>query len=308
MLDIFRGIAISILLFTIAIYLPIIGFLFALFIPLPILFYRVKLGRHSAMKLAGFTAVIMVLILGHLGFDILFFLSLVVMGICLGELYEQNVSVQFTVGTVCGVVMLTTLAGLIFFSVAAHQGLGEFLSSYVAENLKLTLMLYENMGVSEENIDLLRETMEQIQYVLVRLLPSLSLVSTLMVLWINILASKPIFTLGNLRYPDFGPLKLWRAPEVLIWGVIGCGGALMIPETGIKLLALNGLIVLLTIFFFQGIAIVSFMFEKKNFPRGVRFFLYSLIAIQQLVLLVVIGIGVFDVWLNFRKLGTPDTT
>jgi hypothetical protein len=33
-----------------------------------------------------------------------------------------------------------------------------------------------------------------------------------------------------------------------------------------------------------------------------RFFLYTLVAIQQIVLLVVIGIGFFDMWLNLRKL------
>jgi uncharacterized protein YybS (DUF2232 family) len=308
MRDIVSGVVISILLFTISIYLPIVGFFFALFIPLPILFYRVKLGRQGGLKLAGLTAVIMVLILGHLVFDILFFLTLVVMGFYLGELYEQNLSVEKTVGLVCGAVMLATLAGLIFFSVVAHKGIGEFVTAYVAKNLELTMLLYENMGVSEENIGMLQETLEQIQYVLVRLLPSLSIMSTLMVIWINIMASKPLFILRNLRYPRFGSLKLWRAPDVLIWGVIVCGAALMIPEKGIKLTALNGLIVLLTIFFFQGIAITAYFFEKKKFPRGIRFFLYSLIAIQQLVLLVVVGIGVFDVWFNFRKLGAPDTT
>jgi len=36
----------------------------------------------------------------------------------------------------------------------------------------------------------------------------------------------------------------------------------------------------------------------------IRFFLYSLIALQQMVLLLVIGLGFFDMWLNFRRLDT----
>jgi uncharacterized protein YybS (DUF2232 family) len=59
----------------------------------------------------------------------------------------------------------------------------------------------------------------------------------------------------------------------------------------------------MTIYFFQGIAIISFYFEKKRFPRLLRIVLYSLIALQQVVLLVVVGLGFFDMWLNFRKLG-----
>jgi uncharacterized protein YybS (DUF2232 family) len=61
----------------------------------------------------------------------------------------------------------------------------------------------------------------------------------------------------------------------------------------------------MTVYFFQGIAIVSFYFDKKRLPRFVRVFLYTLIALQQLILLVVIGLGFFDLWVNFRRLGKP---
>jgi uncharacterized protein YybS (DUF2232 family) len=56
------------------------------------------------------------------------------------------------------------------------------------------------------------------------------------------------------------------------------------------------------VYFFQGIAVVSYFFNKKRFPRTLRIFLYSLIAIQQIILLLIIGLGIFDMWLNFRKL------
>jgi uncharacterized protein YybS (DUF2232 family) len=49
-------------------------------------------------------------------------------------------------------------------------------------------------------------------------------------------------------------------------------------------------------------AIVSFFFEKKQVPRLFKILLYTLIALQQLVLIAVIGIGLFDMWFNFRKL------
>ena len=76
----------------------------------------------------------------------------------------------------------------------------------------------------------------------------------------------------------------------------------MIPDKNFKIIGLNGLLILMTIYFFQGIAIASYFFEKKNFPRPLRFFLYTLIAIQQAVLLIVIGLGLFDMWADFRRL------
>ena len=56
------------------------------------------------------------------------------------------------------------------------------------------------------------------------------------------------------------------------------------------------------IYFFQGIAIVSFFFKKKEVPFFLKFFIYTLIVIQQIFALLVIGIGFFDTWFDFRKL------
>jgi uncharacterized protein YybS (DUF2232 family) len=64
-------------------------------------------------------------------------------------------------------------------------------------------------------------------------------------------------------------------------------------------MGLNGLLVMLLIYFFQGIAIVSFYFEKMRLPLLARWVLYFF-TLQ--VLPLVIGLGVFDMWLNVRKI------
>jgi len=172
----------------------------------------------------------------------------------------------------------------------------------VTKNLELTLSLYENMGMKQESIQMISASLESIKYVFIRIIPALVVASILFISWINLLLSKPIFNNWNLIYPDFGSLKLWKAPEFLVWIIIGCGILLIFPNNTLKILGLNGLLILMTIYFFHGIAIVSFYFEKKRLPRLLRFFLYSLIALQQIILLVVIGLGFFDMWLNFRRL------
>jgi uncharacterized protein YybS (DUF2232 family) len=100
-------------------------------------------------------------------------------------------------------------------------------------------------------------------------------------------------------------LNRWQAPELLVWAVIISGLGLFLPVSAVKIAGLNALIALLPVYFFQGIAIVSFFFEKKQVPRMVKVFVYGIIALQQIFLLVVVGLGFFDTWLNFRKLDTP---
>ena len=191
---------------------------------------------------------------------------------------------------------------MLFYSNMSDKGIYALVAEYVSINLKLTLELYENMGVSQESIHMISNSLENIEYVLIRIIPALIVAAIFFVSWTNLLLAKPIFKSRELFYPSFGSLKLWKAPEFLVWGIIGCGLLLLLPDKTFKIFGLNGLLILITIYFFQGIAIVSFYFEKKRFPRGLKFFLYSLIALQQAILLVIIGLGFFDMWLNFRKL------
>ena len=301
--DILTGIAITTFIFVGSIYLPIIGFFSALFIPLPILFYRSKLGRKIGGVVPAVAIIIMLIIAGRASVDIMFFIALLFLGFILSELLEMNLSIENTILLAAGSVIVTGLAGLLFYSMISNTGVKTLVSDYVSNNLALTLSLYENMGMSEENLRMISSSLEKIHYALVRILPALVTAATLFVSWSSLLIARPLLTGRNLFYPDFGFLSLWRPPESLVWGVIGSGAMLLLPSGGLKMLGLNGLIVLVTVYFFGGIAIVSFYFENKKFPRMLRIFVYSLIALQQIVLLIVIGIGFFDTWFNFRKIG-----
>jgi len=300
--DIVSGIAITGLIFAVSVYMPIIGFFCALFIPLPTLFYRSKLGRTTGAIIPIITIIAMVAVLGGITIDTLFFVELLLLGFVLSELIELDLSIEKTMLYACGSVILVGIVGLLFYSNMSDKGIYALIAEYVSINLKLTLELYENMGVSQESIHMISNSLENIEYVLIRIIPALIVAAIFFVSWTNLLLAKPIFKRRELFYPSFGSLKLWKAPESLVWGIIGCGLLLLLPDKTFKIFGLNGLLILITIYFFQGIAIVSFYFEKKRFPRGLKFFLYSLIALQQAILLVIIGLGFFDMWLNFRKL------
>jgi len=301
--DIVTGVLITSLIFCVSVFIPIIGFVAALFIPLPVLFYRLKLGRINGLIIAVVASLIMMALIGGLSIDVIFFAGLLLIGFILGELFELNLSIEQTTLIASGSVVLSGLISLIVSSVLTGEGVFTVVSDYVAKNLELTLALYQSMGMSQENIQLISQSLDKIHQVLVTIIPALVSASTLFVTWISILLARPVLTSRSLVYPDFGPLKLWKAPEYLVWAVIGCGLSLFLPLSALKIIGLNGLLILLMVYFFQGIAIVSFYFDKKRLPRFVRVFLYTLIGLQQLILLAVIGLGFFDLWINFRRSG-----
>lgn len=302
--DIATGVMATLVIFSAAILMPVIGFVFSLFIPLPVLFYRAKLGRRNGMIIPLVAIAVMSLVFGGFTMDILFFSGLMLLGFVLSEMFEKELSVEMTVVAACGIVLGSGIIGILLYSMVASTGIYNLVSGYVATNLELSLALYKGIGIPQETIDAISSSLDQIQYVLVRIMPSLAAASVLFVAWTNLIAARPIMARRGLYVPDFGRLNRWRAPEPLIWGVIGCGLTLLIPDTGIRLIGVNGLLVLLTIYFIQGIAIVSFYFEKKKLPRTIRIVLYAMIAFQQLFLLIIICIGLFDMWINFRKIDT----
>ncbi len=303
--DIVNGVLITSLIFFASVFIPIAGFFGALIIPLPILYYRLKLGRKNGALIPLISGSILYIVIGAVSADVLFFVELLLIGFMLGELIEVKYSIEKTILYTTGAVLFSGLMGLIIYGVLSGQGIYAIVSEYVAKNLELTMVLYQSMGMSEENVHLIERFLSDIQPLIVQIIPAMVTASTLFVAWTNVLIARSVLKRRSLSYPDFGPLNMWKAPEYLVWGVIGCGLALFLPETTINAIGQNGLLILMTVYFFQGIAIVSFYFEKKRLPRFIRFFLYTLIAVQHLILLAVIGLGFFDMWVNFRRSGKP---
>ena len=300
--DIVNGVLITSLIFAASIFIPVFGFFCSLFIPLPTLYYRIKLGRTTGAIIPILGFIVMVVILSTFTIDTVFFAGLLLVGFILGELLEFRFPIDKTVLYTCGVVLIGTIVSLFLFSSVSGKNLFTILSQYVAHNLELSLALYQRLGMSDENLRLIQGSLDKIQYVLVRIIPALTIASTLMVIWINILVSKALLK-GRFRlHPDYEKLNQWQAPDFLVWAVISCGLLMLFPIGATKLFGLNVLLIAMTIYFFQGMGIVAFFFEKKRVPRFIKIPLYSLIALQQLALIAVIGIGLFDMWFDFRKL------
>ncbi|MCP4683532.1 MAG: YybS family protein [Desulfobacterales bacterium] len=304
--EIVKGVALTGLIFAISIQLPLIGFFFALMLPLPIIFYRIKLGRHIGTIVPAVVLLVIWVAISEATFDTLFFSGLILMGFVLSECIGLNLGIEKSILYSAGSVVGSGFIVLAFYGNLSDTNIMALVSDHVAKSLDMTIQMYEGMGIEEEAIGKISESIAMFQYILVRIIPAMVVSLTLFVTWINLLIARPLLTKRHLFFPDFGTLNLWKAPEPLVWGVIVCGLLLFMPAKMVKLTGLNGLIVFMTVYFFQGIAIVSFYFEKKQFSRFLKIFLYTFIAMQQMLLLFVISLGFFDTWLNFRKLETAE--
>lgn len=301
--DLVTGTLISCLAVTMCAWVPIVGLVGAALIPVPLIFYRVKTGPRAARVIALATLGYVLLLGGRA--ELLFFGELLLIGVLMGELIARRWPPEAMAAAVCGAVVGTGVAGLWMFGRFSGKGLLETLSDGVRSNLELTLRLYQEMGLSPDQLSFLESSLDVIHQVMVGIMPALAIGSTLVTVWVCLLAARQVCQRRGLPVPDYGTLDHWKAPEMLVWGVIASGVLLLLPGLGVKTLGLNGLLVFMVIYFFQGMAIVAYFFRKKQVPRIARLVLYGLIAIQQVVMLAVVGVGFFDTWFNFRKINKP---
>ena len=135
-----------------------------------------------------------------------------------------------------------------------------------------------------------------------RIIPGVFISCTLGISWLNLLVSRRFCRAAGIESCVREKLTLWKTPEFIVWFVIAGGLMALLPVGDLKLLGFNLLIVIGTIYFFQGLAIVSFYFEKWKMPFFVKGFVYAVLFLQQFALMATAVLGLFDVWFDFRKL------
>ena len=89
----------------------------------------------------------------------------------------------------------------------------------------------------------------------------------------------------------------------MVWMVIAFSSALIFGLSPVKMLAANALIVLATLYLFQGLSILAFFMKRQDFSPWWRMLCYVLtVLFLKFVAIFLVAVGFFDTWFNFRKL------
>lgn len=208
------------------------------------------------------------------------------------------------------VMTLTALAFPVVALLLAAGGLGVDLAEQVSLGLnglfKKMFELQGGAGLSGGEFADLREFAPVLVDRMMGILPAVWIDFTMIVLSLNILflrkwgGERPLFR-------GWGDFSLWRLGEKWIWMPIGTGAIFFVNDYLLHLaffgtLLTNILIVLGGIYFFQGLAIVSFFFRKRLSPLTRLLFYLAVFLFFQVVGVAIIAVGLFDFWFDFRKL------
>ena len=196
------------------------------------------------------------------------------------------------------------MAGILFYSGLSGQEVGQFISEYIARYQAVSGQLFTGLEGTYPDMAVDRRIFERNVTLVLMISPGLFVCSYLMMICMNLIIIKRILLKQGIVVSSIDNLSLWKAPEFLVYGLIAVSILSFFASGFLKIVSVNLIVILLLIYCFQGIAVVSFFFQKKQVPPMFRFILYLLVAIMPQILLLVVGCGLFDNWFNFRKLNT----
>ncbi len=106
-------------------------------------------------------------------------------------------------------------------------------------------------------------------------------------------------------YMLFNDLVRWSAPDWLIWVLLAAGFGLFIPIVALSTIALDLFVCMAAVYFCQGLAIMAFYFKVLAMPPLARGLIYFVTIVQPVLAALVCAVGIFDLWIDFRRLKPP---
>jgi uncharacterized protein YybS (DUF2232 family) len=283
---------------------PPLGVALFPFVPQPALSFGIKYGGMGGMGVVVFALAI--LLFGG-GGELAFVYS--VFALLSGLLFLLLGRIRIIEALVLGVaaVVFSAFSAVLFYLYGSWRAIFDDIRENLEKSLMSAVEMHEKMGFPPESIAVLRERAPQIAETILELLPAAAFVSLGLVVLFNLVLLCRRFPEKRAQWVALASLREWKAPDLLVWGLIVSGFAIFIPGLEpLKTLAANLLLVFGACYFFQGLAIIAFYFNKNNVPRFVRGVVYLFIVFQQVFTLFVVGLGLFDMWVDFRRLRKQD--
>lgn len=276
---------------------------------LPLLAFYVlsKYGEYTGKKLLICSGILSSIVLSLLqSFDLLLFsLILLIAGYVLFVSYKRadnpamsglKTSITISAGWICT---------LLFFTITTDTSPYSQLIFSLNEGITEAIAYYrQSESVTSETRLMVEETLQQMKVILPLIMPAILGSFILFITWFTMVIGNN-FIIRQHGSSSWRGYDYWQLPEKMIWTVIALGIAAILPFQLLKIGGINGLILVSIIYCFQGLAIAVFFMNKWKVPLLLRSFFYVMMIIQSLGTIILLILGISDIWFDYRKLRQP---
>lgn len=288
-------IAILIILAAVSVYVPLLGTATMLFVPLPVMLYRLRYDRGASILIltAG-------IILSALGGILLIPVTLTfgLLGLIIGDTIQRKKTKLYTFMAAGLTFLMTTMMLYVLSTILFGINIIEKLTKGMYDAQKQMMTTLEKVGDVPEKM--IQQMNELIEYTVLSI-PSAFILSCFMfailILWINLPIAK---RLGH-DIPKFPPFRLMKLPVLTVWVymliILLPFMMTMTPGSTAELAYVNGTLILRFLFLLQGISFIQHMMHDMKVQKWLTI-LCSIIALLFSPLTVILGI--LDTGVNIR--------
>ncbi len=290
-------------LFASGSFFPVLGVILSLLCPLPFVVLGLRHGRTTLFLGLALTALALMVPLSVLQ-GIVFLLEFGAPAVVLEAGFRRGARSEVAV---IGVATILVLGGVLVLAIASGHwdrpaaAIEQHLDGLLSHMEALTAQ----MGIADSP-SAPDAPARRLRAVLLTAFPGLLFVGSLLTAAGYVWAVQGLLRLwpGQFGATQAAPFR-WELPEPLVWVFIVSGVLFLTDMPWFRVAGLNGLIMLLGLYFLQGLSIAAFLFRRFQLPRVLATLSVILLVFQPFFTLLVAGLGLFDVWFAFRRLSLP---
>jgi len=279
------------------------GFVWFYFLtPLPLIFLPIWLGFEKGVTVIAHSILIsgmVALLLGSL--SVLFFsLCLLPVGFVLARSINRKESLLQS--ALQGAVWLAAiwLFSGVLLSAVGHTNIYFDVLKSIDTSVEAAYTAYNQSPEISADIKYeLQTVFTRIRELIPKIFPGILIVSIFSTIFINMTMATVLLKKNNC--PSWQRFSLFRLPDHLVWTIILGGMLLITPTDGFKALGMNLLIVFGSLYFMQGLSVITTFFIKWSVPKSVQALILIFLIIQAYGFLLLAVLGIAETWADFRK-------
>ena len=285
-----------------AMFVPPLWVVVGVLAPVPLIFVYLRWGRGVGMVLLGLVFGVLFSLVGHKQ-AVLFFAEYAVLAAVLSETIQFKLSFDRCILFSALVSAALSIILLLFIFTDRESTLTEFFQEQIEGHFQLSMEALQAVGDKPEELKAMREFANEASGAMARSYPSFITIGILMTAVVNYYMVRLLWR--RIYGPGlFHPARFsgWVAPEQAIWVLIGSGGLLFFAEGILGALGLNLFFLVLVVYFLQGLAILIHFLDSRNVPVFFWVLIFFVIVLQPLLIGAAVGLGIFDTWIDLRKI------
>jgi len=288
-------------LLAIVLLVPPLSVMIGVLMPVPLIFVYMQMGRRLGLILLAVVFLVLFTFIGPKQ-AVLFFTEYAVLAGVMAETIRFRLSFDKCIifSTLASAVLSITL--LLFVFNDREATFTEFFQKQIEGHFAQSIEALKEMGDKPEELKAMQDFSDKASGSLAQCYPSFIVIGSFITALINYYATR--FLWGRIHGYDLfhqARFSRWFVSDQVVWVLIGSSAIFFLNDNILGAVGLNLLLLALVVYFFQGLSLIIYFLESKSVPVFFWALIFIVIVFQPLLIGASIGLGIFDIWMDMRK-------